>query len=46
MDSQQAINLEILRRFGEESIKLPYPTQAVVVTDQPDPSGSSRSLLG
>jgi small-conductance mechanosensitive channel len=29
MDTQQAINLEILRRFGEERIELPYPTQAI-----------------
>lgn len=31
MDTQQAINLEIYRRFEEEGIELPYPTQAVVV---------------
>ena len=29
MDTQQAINLEILRRFAEEGIELPYPTQTV-----------------
>jgi small-conductance mechanosensitive channel len=29
MDTQQAINLEILRRFAEEEIELPYPTQTV-----------------
>jgi small-conductance mechanosensitive channel len=32
MDTQQAINLEIFRRFAEENIKLPYPTQTVLVT--------------
>ena len=31
MDTQQAINLEILRRFAEEGIELPYPTQTVHV---------------
>lgn len=31
MDTQQAINLEIYRRFEEEGIELPYPTQAVVM---------------
>jgi small-conductance mechanosensitive channel len=37
MDTQQAINLEIYRRFAEEGIELPYPTQVVVVKP---PSGS------
>jgi len=32
MDVQQAINLEIFRRFAEEGIDLPYPTQTVFVT--------------
>ena len=31
MDIQQAINLEILRRFAEEGIELAYPTQTVFV---------------
>ena len=31
MDTQQAINLEILRRFAEEGIQLPYPTQTILV---------------
>jgi small-conductance mechanosensitive channel len=31
MDTQQAINLQILRRFAEEGIQLPYPTQTVFV---------------
>ena len=34
MDTQQAINLEIYRRFEEEEIELPYPTQVVVVKPQ------------
>ncbi len=29
MDIKQAINLEILRRFAEEGIGLPYPTQTI-----------------
>ena len=34
MDTQQAINLEIYRRFEEEGIELPFPTQVVVVKPQ------------
>ena len=34
MDTQQTINLEIYRRFEEEGIELPYPTQVVVVKPQ------------
>ena len=29
MDTQQAVNLEIYKRFAEEGIQLPYPTQTV-----------------
>jgi small-conductance mechanosensitive channel len=36
MDTQQAISLEIYRRFEEEGIELPYPTQMVVVKQQGD----------
>ena len=31
MDVQQAINLEILRRFVEDEIELAYPTQTIVL---------------
>lgn len=31
LDTQQAINLEIHRRFEEEGVGMPYPTQAVIV---------------
>jgi small-conductance mechanosensitive channel len=31
MDVRHAINLEIFRRFAEEEIELPYPTQTVLV---------------
>jgi small-conductance mechanosensitive channel len=31
LDTQQAINLEIHRRFEEEGIGMPYPTQTVIV---------------
>ena len=34
MDTRQAINLEIYRRFEEEGIELPYPTQAVIVKEK------------
>ena len=34
MDTRQAINLEIYRRFAEEDIALPYPTQAVVIRER------------
>lgn len=31
MDVQQAINLEIFKRFADEEIELPYPTQTIFV---------------
>jgi small-conductance mechanosensitive channel len=31
MDTQQAINLGIFKRFAEEGIQLPYPTQTIFV---------------
>jgi small-conductance mechanosensitive channel len=31
MDVQQAINLEIFKRFADEGIELPYPTQTIFV---------------
>ena len=31
MDIQQAVNLEIFRRFGEEGIEFAYPTQTLLV---------------
>lgn len=31
METQQAVNLEVLRRFGEEGIEFAYPTQTVFV---------------
>lgn len=34
MNTQQAINLEIYRRFEAEGIELPYPTQVIVVKPQ------------
>ncbi len=37
MDIQQAINLDIFRRFGEAGIKFAYPTRTVYV--QGEPSG-------
>jgi small-conductance mechanosensitive channel len=38
MDTQQAINLGILKRFAEAGIELPYPTQTVFVAK---PGGGS-----
>ncbi len=34
MDRQQAVNLEILRRFAEEGIEMPYPTQEVILAQK------------
>lgn len=34
MDTQQAINLAIVRRFAAEGIQIPYPTQMVYVAGQ------------
>jgi len=34
MDTQQAINLAIVRRFAEEGIQIPYPTQVVYVAQR------------
>jgi small-conductance mechanosensitive channel len=31
IEVQQAINLDILKRFAEEGIEMPYPTQAVIL---------------
>jgi small-conductance mechanosensitive channel len=38
MDTQQAINLGILKRFAEEGIELPYPTQTVFVAQPSEDS--------
>lgn len=40
MDIQQAINLAIFRRFGEEGIEFAYPTQTVFVDRSSSPTGS------
>jgi len=34
MDIQQAVNLAIVRRFAEEGIQIPYPTQTVYLSQQ------------
>ncbi|MEA3406847.1 MAG: hypothetical protein U9R48_02045 [Chloroflexota bacterium] len=34
METKQNINLEILRRFEEEGIVMPYPTQHIYLTEQ------------
>jgi len=38
MDTQQAISLELLRRFREAGIEFAFPTRAVHVYGQPSPS--------
>jgi len=38
MDTQQAINLGILKCFAEEGIELPYPTQTVFVAQPSEDS--------
>jgi small-conductance mechanosensitive channel len=40
MDIQQAVNLEIYRRFEEEGIEFAYPTRTLYVVGQPAPAGS------
>jgi small-conductance mechanosensitive channel len=38
MDTQQAINLEIMRYFQEEGIEFAYPTQTVMLQSQKEPA--------
>lgn len=44
MDIQQAINLEIYRRFAEEGIEFAYPTQSIFVEKVPTPSANVQPL--
>jgi len=37
VDTQHAINLGIMRRFAEEGIQIPYPTQMVYLAHQSSP---------
>ena len=39
MDTQHAINLAIMRRFTEEEIQIPYPTQMVYVAHPEEQAG-------
>jgi small-conductance mechanosensitive channel len=39
MDTQQAINLDIYRRFQEEGIEFAYPTQTIFVSQEGGPLG-------
>ncbi len=39
MDIQQAVNLEIFRRFGEAGIEFAYPTQTLFVEREDAASG-------
>ncbi|HNR24591.1 MAG TPA: mechanosensitive ion channel family protein [Candidatus Bipolaricaulis anaerobius] len=42
MDTQQAINLGLLRRFQEMGIRFAYPTQVVYIQPSPGPSKEDR----
>jgi len=44
MDIQQAINLEIYRRFAEEGIEFAYPTQSIFVEKLPTPSANVQPV--
>lgn len=48
MDVQQAINLAIFKRFGEEGIEFAYPTQTLYIADgrQEVPIGSDEEAVG
>ena len=43
MDTQQAINLAIVRRFGEEGIHFAFPSRTVYVRQKVDPRKSRHS---
>ncbi|HEX6005942.1 MAG TPA: mechanosensitive ion channel family protein [Burkholderiales bacterium] len=43
MDTQQAINLEVYRRFDEERIEFAYPTRTVYVRGSQAPAAASAS---
>jgi small-conductance mechanosensitive channel len=46
MDIQEAINLELMRRFEEEQIEFAYPTQTIYMAaghDSPPPAGAASA---
>ncbi|WP_035257722.1 mechanosensitive ion channel family protein [Desulfatirhabdium butyrativorans] len=43
MDIQQAINLEIFRRFSDAGIQFAYPTQALIMQASPDGAGLANA---
>ncbi len=44
MDIQQAVNLEIFRRFGDEGIDFAYPTRTVhLMSESPVPAGAGAA---
>lgn len=43
MDTQQAINLELFRRFEEEGIEFAYPTRTLYMTNVPAPKPSIKA---
>ncbi len=46
MDIQQAINIEIVRRFEEESIEFAYPTRTIHVKQEPAFAREGESIAG
>jgi small-conductance mechanosensitive channel len=46
MDIQQAINIEIFRRFEEESIEFAYPTRTIHVKQEPAFAHEGESIAG
>jgi small-conductance mechanosensitive channel len=43
METQQAINLEILRRFQDEGIEFAYPTQTLLLESLPDSESAATT---
>ena len=38
MDTQEAINLEVFRKFEEEGVAFAFPTQSIYVESMPSPA--------
>jgi small-conductance mechanosensitive channel len=44
MDTQQKINLEIMRRFEQRNVSFAYPTQTVFFASSPSEANSGAPL--